>query len=115
MVHALAAHRADHAQVVGAGTYMREQRAYRNTALSIVLIFPERFYERSWLGVGEGQRTLDGKRLAVIPVQALLGIEGVDMRDASVHEQKNSAFGLGCEMRNLGRQRIDCGIRIGRR
>src|ERR1041384_8089462 len=93
---------------------MREQSAHRNPALSVVLVFPKRFHQRTRFCIGKRQRPFDGERLSVIAVQTLFGIEAVDMRNASVHEKENDAFGFGRKVRCLGRKRIGNGVVTGR-
>ena len=42
----------------------------------------------------------------MVLVEQRLGVEGVDLRRAAVHEQVDDALGLAGEVRLLGRQRI---------
>ena len=80
VIHALAAHRANDAQVVGARADVGKQVAHRDSALAVLLVIPQRLHQRTRFAFGEGQRPLDRQRLAVIAIQPLLGIEGVDVR-----------------------------------
>ena len=51
------------------------------------------------------RRLPPGKRLAVILVEHRLGVEGIDLRHAAIHEQKDHALGLGRKVRGLWRER----------
>ena len=60
---------------------------------------------------GTGQRVADvvelsgfdagGERFAVLFVQFRFGVEGIDLRDAAIHVEKNHAGGGGCVVRGV--------------
>jgi hypothetical protein len=60
---------------------------------------PLRLHQRPGGVVVERQRPLDRQRLAVVRVEARLGVERVDARRAAVHEQEDHALGLRREVR----------------
>ena len=47
------------------------------------------------------------QRLAVVLRQHRLGIEGIDVRRAAVHEEEDDALGLAGKRRRFGRQRVE--------
>ena len=56
-------------------------------------------------------RNLAGQRLAVVLLQHRLGVEGVHLRRAAVHEQENDVLGLGLEIGNAGAwDALDAGV-----
>ena len=107
MVHALAHHRAHHAEVVGALTDIRKQVADGQPALTAVLELPGRFHQAAGLAGRECQRLFDRQRLAVVRIQVGLRIKGVDRGRPAVHEQKDHPLGARREHGRLGGQWID--------
>ena len=84
-------HGTDDGQLVGAGGDVREQLADGHAGFAMGLELPGAFQplaiaaRRGVLGVGE--------RLAVKVRQLGLGVEGIDMRDAAVHETEDDVLG----------------------
>ena len=76
---------------------MRKQLADRLARFAVVLEFPRRLHQRAHLVELQGR--LERQRLAIKAIEFWLGIEGVDVRDAPVHEQEDDAFGARRVMR----------------
>jgi len=85
VIDAVAHHRANYAEIVGAGANVGEQIANRNSALTVLLVRPEWFHQAAHGILTEGQPALERNRLAVVLLQPGLGIEGVDAGRAAVH------------------------------
>jgi hypothetical protein len=95
----------DHAKVVGAGTDVGKQFAYWMAALAMLMEFPRRLEQVS--GGGKLHTRLRARvGLAVIAIQQRLGIKRVDVRRATLHEQKDDPLGPRREMRRLRSERI---------
>jgi hypothetical protein len=108
-------HRADDAQVIGTLRDMRKEVADVDSALSVTTK-PKRRAEHAPRTARRrelrcGDRHAD--RLAVLAVEARLGIERVHLRGAAVHVEKDDAGRPGRVMTGAGSQRISR-IRDGR-
>ena len=108
MIRVRGVQRADERELVHARRDVREQRADLGAALPVPRELPLRALEKNALVAGAvldfGMVGLD--LLAVIAREGGLGIEGVHVRDAAGHEQKNHALGLGGKLRRERRERI---------
>ena len=90
-------HRSDHADVVRAFSHVGEEFAHFEPRLSVTLEAEGRLHQRA----GSPFR-LDlsrRQRLAVVLLEGGFGIEGVDLRDAAVHEQEDHVLRARLEMR----------------
>ncbi len=105
MINAFTHHGADNAEVIDAFPDMRKQVRDGNAALPAILEGPRRLHQRPGIGIGEGERTFEGQRLAVQAGERFLGIEGVDRRRPAVHEEKDDPLCFRLKMRLLGQQR----------
>ena len=94
---------ANHAQIIGPRTDVREQVADGQAALTVLLELPGRLQQVARAGELH-PRFLAGKRLAVVPLQRRLGIKRVHLRRAAVHEQEDDPLGLRLEVRRSHRQ-----------
>ena len=95
----------DKTDVIHMPCHVREQFTDHVTALAVRFELPGRGQQVA--GFGEGYlRLVKRQRLAVIALEQWLVLEGVHVRRAAFHEQKNDALGPRPEMRTLGRQRI---------
>ena len=110
MIHSFADHRSDDAKIIGAVADMGEQVADRDAALARVFEGPRRFHQRPGFFVGESERALHRQRLTVIAIEPRLGIERIDARGTTVHEQKDHTFGAGSKVRLFGREGIERGF-----
>ena len=84
---------------------VREQLADLDAALAVLVELPGRRQQvagRRELELRLGER----QRLAVHLGELRLGVEGIDVRDAAVHEQEDDAPGPGREVRRPGGQRV---------
>ena len=72
MIHAIADHGADYAEVVDAGGDVGEKVADRDAALAVLLELPGRFHQSADIVFAEGQAALEGDGLAVVFVEARL-------------------------------------------
>ena len=75
---------------------MRPQLAEVETALAVLLELERRLHQHA--GAALGLDLLARQRLAVVLVEHRLGIEAVDLRHATVHEQKDDLPGPGREV-----------------
>ena len=95
----------DKTDVIHMPRHVREEFANHVTALAVRLELPRRGQQVA--GLGEGYlRLVKRQRLPVITLEQWLVLEGVHVRRAAFHKQKNDALGPRPEMRTLGRQRI---------
>jgi hypothetical protein len=97
-------HRTDDGDIVDAGCDMREKVTDFNAAFSIFLEGKGR--PESGPGFAFGRQIRLGERLAMKLVEHRLGIEGIDVRRAAIHEEMDDALRLGGKMRRLGRERM---------
>ena len=79
MVHSLAHHGANHAQLVGVGSHLSKEIADRNAALTVAAEGEGRLHQSAQILGRELERQLEGDGLAVIRLQPGLGVEGVDL------------------------------------
>src|SRR5215475_3879476 len=105
MINPVSHHGPDNTKVVNTGTHVRKQVTHFDTALAIMLELPRRLHQASHLGLIKSERSLEGQRFSIVQCQAWFGIEGIDMRRSSMHEEKNDTLGPGGEMAGFGRQR----------
>ena len=94
-------HRADDAEVVGAGAEVGEEVADGKPALAVAFEFPGAGHEVA-LAVEDGGVGFEAGWFAVIFVELGFRVEGVDLGDAAVHEHEDDALGLGGEVWNGG-------------
>ncbi len=97
-------HRADDADVVDVFGRASKQFAHLDAALPMLLKLVGRGERGARLSLG-GQ--IEGQLLSVPLGQFWLGVERVDVRRPSVHEQVDDAFRLGGIVGRLRRQRIE--------
>src|SRR6266568_2417586 len=83
------------------GRDVRKELAHFDAAPAMLFEFPRRLHQPADVSLREGERSLERKRLAVIPNQPRLGVERIDARWAAVHEEKDHALGLWLEMGSL--------------
>ena len=103
VVRDVGVHRANHADVVGAGADVREELADLEAALAVARELERRLHQRA--GPALGGHGAAGKRLAVILRQHRLGIEAVHLRQPAVHEQEDDVLGARRMMQSAGRGR----------
>ena len=106
VVDALAHHRMHEAHVVHALAHVGEQIADLDAALAARLEVPQGLHQRPRLFIVEGQRALDRQRLAVVPFQIGLVLEGVHRGGAAVHEQEDHALRARLEVGLADRQGV---------
>ena len=95
-------HRADHTKVVGETGCMRKEAADRQAALSVFHERERAFHQmpdRPIIGT-DRDRAID-VGLAVEAIEGGFGIERVDVRRSSIHEQEDDVLGLGLEVRTI--------------
>ena len=63
-------------------------------------------------GPALGAEVAGGQRLARVLGERGLGVEGIDVGRAAVHEEVDDALGLGREVRLLGREWVGRGIGV---
>ena len=97
-------HRTDNADIIDAAGRPGEQFADLDAVLAVALELVRRTHGAGGLAFGAQVRRR--QRLAVELVEGRLGIEGIDVRRAAVHEQMHDAPRLRGEVRRLRRQRI---------
>src|SRR5439155_13074972 len=97
-------HRTNHADVVGELRGVRKQVADLEPALTILLELERAAHQvADWAPIGAHWRVSPVRR-SVEPGQRGLRVEGIDVTRSSVHEQEDSVFCAGFEMRRLCRQ-----------
>ena len=106
MVHALAHHGANHAELVGVGSHLSKEIADRNAALTVAAEGEGRLHESAQILGSELERQLEGDGFAVVLLQPGLGVEGVDLGRAAVHEHEDDPLGPGAEVGKLGSERV---------
>ena len=106
MVHALAHHGANHAQLVGVGSHLAKEVADRNAALAVAPEREGRLHQAAQILGRKLERQLEGDGFAVILVQPWLGVEGVDLGRAAVHEHEDDPLGSGAEVGKPGSEWI---------
>ena len=111
VIHGIADHRSNHAKLIDAGRDVRKELAHFDAAPAMLFEFPRRLHQPADVSLREGERSLERKRLAVIPNQPRLGVERIDARWAAVHEEKDHALGLWLEMGSLRSERIVARLR----
>ena len=104
-------HGADEAEIVGALGDLGKQLADPQAGLPALLEFPVGLFEKLHLapvllreGVEHFLRHLIGR--VVVGDELRFVVEGIHMRDAAAHVEKDHALGARREMRGLGRERI---------
>ena len=107
MVRHVGVHRADDAQVIDARRDVWEDLADLDPALAVLAESVGR--GEGGPGTAFGAEILARQHLAGVPVERRLGIEGVDVRRPTVHEQVDDAFRLGREVRPARRERRQVG------
>src|SRR5262249_14046842 len=73
VVHAVADHRPDHAEVIHALADMGKEVAHGNAALAVLFEGPGRFHEAADAVLSEGQTAFEGNRLSVVALEARFG------------------------------------------
>ncbi len=115
MIRDVRVHRVDDADVVCHGADVGEQLADLDSRLAVVLELEGRPHERPRLAL---RLDLVRNRLAVIPVELRLRVEGVDLRHAPVHEKEDDVLGAGLEIglrQNSPERRTDRARRLHQR
>ena len=107
VIYALAHHRTDDGEVVGAITNVGKQITDRDAAFAAGFEIPERFHQRPHFSIGKSQRTFDRERFAMIAVQAFFRIKRINAGRPAVHKQKNHALSFCRKMGRVRSQRID--------
>jgi hypothetical protein len=98
-------HRADDADVVGAGAHVREELAHFEATLAVAREAERRLHQRA--GLAFGGHGAARERLAVILRQHRLRIEAVHLRQPAVHEEEDDVFrarGMVQALRELRRR-----------
>ena len=89
--------------VVDVLSNMRKKIRNPLPALAVLLELPLRPNDASLIFFATAALCFDLDRLPVETVEFRLVIERVNMTGATIHEQKDHALGLGCEVRGLRR------------
>ena len=79
VVDTIAHHGANDAQLIDHATDVGKQAADRDAAFAAAFEGKRRLHQTADMAVGKLKRFLEGKRLAVIGVEARFGVERVDM------------------------------------
>ncbi len=105
-------HGADDGHVVDAGCDVRKQAADRGSGLSVALEF-ERGTEQQRADGPDVLWPLERQWLTALFLQALFGVERIDVRDAAIHEQEDDRFRFGGIVRRADPHRVERAV-VGR-
>lgn len=83
---------ADDTEIVDALRHIREKVAHGQAAFAVLAELPRGLQQVALLREGHPGE-VKGRFFSMVPVQKGLGIEGVDVRGATLHEEKNDSFG----------------------
>ncbi len=80
-----------HAQIVDMLRHLRKQLTHRQTAFAMAFKPPGRFQQIALFGERD-PRQIKRQRFSAVAVQQRLGVEGVHMGRATLHEQKDNSL-----------------------
>ena len=106
MVRVVRFHGVDHAQIVDNRAGMRKKFAHLRAALAAWLEFPIGLFEKPLELAEFALPIIDRDRFAMVGKELGLMIEGIDVRNAAGHVQKDDPLRFGGKMRLPRRERV---------
>jgi hypothetical protein len=104
MVRDVRVHRTDHAKIVRTGAQVRKDFTDLQAALPMLIEPKGGFHQTPSLPLG--LEIGSGRSLAIVLGKGRFGVERIDLRGATVHEQVDDPFGSRWKHRLLRSQRI---------